>query len=557
MALEKTKSGHQISAKIFQPFSQIFGESEFAGQSLAVDPIQAAQGSSQIVNWLRSPKVKEALAEALKKLPAKQKQVAVCFSEAFSIFRYFAMPKIEKMYWKKAIPIEARKHVPFALQDCYYDWRAGPIAVRGKAALGVVFAAMRRDVFGAAEEMLRGAGLKCLFVDAIAFAVSRSVISVCSSLANPIDMTKETALCVYLDLEQVQMLLFHHGVPVLTRSIYLADSPGRGSFVLERRKLDLVATLNFARATLGLEDLNRLFLLSASNLDDDSLKNWASGMSEELGLKVEVVKPLKAVIDATGNAVQELADWSDMAAFGLAMRGVSGALENFEVDLAYQAQEAPLKKKTLQKIWAGAVVAGALGLTLGFLRSWSAGSLEAKASRMEISAGVEFPEIKGKDKAAVDVIVAQRYQALSLVNAFVSSGRRFYVTRVLELLADFIPDSAWIESLRFSLVDGARLQAVVGVKSSLLLSLSGKIEMGQAQTESALVQEFFKNLKADPSLARQFLSSNVSFQRIDNVHSRAMTGMMDGGFAAAQGQGKTRPLLAFSIDFKSDVAKEK
>lgn len=543
LSLEKTKTGWRLAAEVHQPFAQIFGEGQFAGQSLSVDPIQAAQGSSQILNWLRSAPAKAAVAEALKKLPAKQKHVAVCFSEAFTIFRYFAMPKIEKVYWKKAIPIEARKHIPFALQECYYDWRAAPISVGGKEALGVVFGAMRRDLYAAAQEMLESAGLKCLFMDAIAFAQSRSAMALCRGLSGKIEMAKETILTVYLDLEQVQMLLFHHGVPVLTRSIYLADSPGRGSFVLERRKLDLSATLNFARSTLGLEELNRILLLSSSKLDDESLKNWASGLSEELGIKVDVVKPLKVVFEPGSDESAELGDWSELAAMGLALRGVSGELDDYELNLASQANEAPAKAVALKKIWMGTAVVGALSLIWAAGRTWRAGSLEKKAAQMAQKAMAGLPELVGKDLTAVQLMVAQRSQGIEMALGLSGPERRFYVTRILASLPDLIPAEAWLENVKFSLPEPG---SSITNRAALSLMLSGKVEMRQDQAESGLVQEFFRNLKSQEELSKNFPSANVSFQKVE-APSR--------GFdpTGAQAKESRVPVLAFSMNFKTEA----
>ncbi|MBI2069261.1 MAG: pilus assembly protein PilM [Elusimicrobia bacterium] len=561
MALEKTRSGHQLVARFEQPFSQIFADSEFAGQGTTLNPIQTTQGSGQIVRWLAAPQMKAAIAEAVKKLGIKSDQIGICFSEAFAVFRYFSMPKIERAHWGKAIPIEARKYVPFPLQDCLFDWRATEIAVAGRTMLGVIFSAMRREIYDTLKETLKSLGYEAPFVDTLPFAAARCVTAICRRLPQPVDISKEAALAVYLDLEQVQMVLFAKSIPVLQRSIYMMDSPHRGSFVLERRKLDLQATIDFVNRQLGLTTLGRILLLSSPLLDDESLKNWASGISEELGLKVEIIKPLGIGFAEKGKdgAAFELADWAELVNLGLALRGVSPELEAHELNLAQVNTVAAPKQAALKKIWAVSLAAAGLMLGFGLLRAQKARSIEAQAFGTLQSVESSLPEIQGKDEATIRTMMEAMIAGMATARQMTNPSGRLHLTRVLAAVADLVPAQAWVEQFSFS-SSGVGTGHGLGSAPMLRLSLEGKVEVQADRSESSIIQEFFKRLKADPMIAKQFAAADISFQKVEgreggdaNMNAGLSPDMINTGISfERRSRSKSRSLLAFSIDFKND-----
>jgi|GEM_PF-4212035 len=544
LMLEKTKTGVRTVYKTSHTFAQIFGDATFAGQTLSVDPIAAAQGGGPIVNWLQAAQTKKVVEDFLKKSPIKSKNLSVCFSEAFSVFRFFSMPKVEKMYWKKAIPIEARKYVPYPLEQCYCDWRAVELSVEGKPVLGVLFGAMRKEIFGALQNLVQGLGFDVALIDSLPFAMSRSVEHLGAVCKPPIEIAKQSLLTVYLDLEQVQLMLLHRGVPVLSRSIYLADASTRGSFLLERRKLDLQATIDFANRQLGIKQLDKILLIGSAGLDESSLKNWASGLSEELGIKVELIKPLQTAV-SMGNEKEPkplvLDNWSDLAGFGLALRGISTTLEAQELNLAAAALEVPPKKIALKKIWtAGALVSAAM-LVFGILKFNEANKMEARAEQARSQIENSFPEVKGKDAATLKALIETKQSGARALAIMAHGDNRIYLTPMLMSLVDNIPLEAWVEAADYS-ADRGQESALSGVLPTGSWKLRGRVEVLGNQQEFTVAQNFFKSLKESPAMNKRFPQGNISIKKEASAASSE----------AAPGNTLAKGSLNFNMEFKSN-----
>ncbi|MBI4669232.1 MAG: hypothetical protein HY747_08605, partial [Elusimicrobia bacterium] len=422
----------------------------------------------------------------------------------------------------------------------------------------------------------KAAGLECGFIDPLPFAASRAIQAIVQSQKQPLDLTKEDVLVIYLDLEQVQMMLFAKAVPMLGRSIYLADSPNRGSFVLERRKLDLKATFDFVKRQLGLDTLKRIILLGPSILDDESLKNWASGISEELGLKVDIIKPIGAAVasvsdrtwagsptppagaghlsvpealrsgaavqekDKQAGALLELADWSEMAAFGAALQGEPAGTASFELNLARSAVGAAPKQKAVKKIWAAVAAAGVVFLGFGFWRSHRAGEMARKAQAVSAKAEEGMPEIKGKNQASLKEMTDSLTGSLGVIRLCGSPDHRIYATYILSALADFAPKEAWLEKVNYA-VSGIGTNFGLGAQPTVTLDIAGKVEISQDQPETAAIQEFFKRLKNDPRFSRNFPSGNVAFQKEQRPDAPHQGDLRDAG-----------TLMAFTMNFKNE-----
>src|SRR3989338_7038647 len=129
-------------------FSKLAGSPGAEGRP-GIDPLQLVHGSALMADWLKSSELHQAAGELLKKQAVKSPAVSLCFSETFSVYRFFTMPRIDKGYRRKAIPIEARKHIPFALEECLYDWKTIDLTAEDRPMLGVLFVAMRRDLYDA------------------------------------------------------------------------------------------------------------------------------------------------------------------------------------------------------------------------------------------------------------------------------------------------------------------------------------------------------------------------------------------------------------------------
>jgi hypothetical protein len=408
--------------------------------------------------------------------------------------------------------------------------------LNGKPVLGVHFGALRRSVYEAACGLCQALGVKPLFVDSLPAALTRAVVRIAPSRVPEFQPETQTALVLYLDIEQIQISVLVRGSPVLFRSIYLTDPASRGSFMLERRKMDLDATLDFVRRQLGLGGVDRLLIAGGEGIDREQLSNWASSLSEELGVKASLLdlgRGGPAASPTTGGS-----PWADLVCLGLALRNAPGAGPSKDLDLSASFKHLSSKRGYLKKAW-GATAALALALgALGAQRAMGIRSLQGKLEAVRQHTGGHAAQLSGKNAVQIKQMVSDMSAQAALLASLTDPQRRLLLAPILESLARNTPPEAWLESVGFKSApprldsglgagpDGGRLEAA--------LAWRGRVRPLGAQKDFEVVNQFFRTLKEARALSGPFPTSDLSVKR-DEARSR---------------QGEAAP-VTFTMEFKT------
>ncbi|MFC1521470.1 pilus assembly protein PilM [Elusimicrobiota bacterium] len=464
------------------------------------------------VQALRMPEFKRKISEVFKKMPAKGKEVMVCFADAYSVLRFFSMPKVERAYWRKAVPIEARKYIPFPLETCIYDWKPIEIKVGDKNLLGVLFTALKKDAFGAVEELFKSFGWKVSIADSLPFAISQGFHLAAASGEKKIDIEKETSLAVYLDKDQAQIILLHNATPILSRSIFLNEASMSGDASTERRKLDLQATLDFTKRQIGVDKITRILLIGSSALTEDTFRNWASSLNEDIGIEVSALKlPAFTAGAKAGAGAVDIASWKEFASLSLALRGAIPQTGVPEVNLIATVTQAPPKQVALKKVWTAVIVASVAFLGYGFMRAQIASGLQAQLTGIRKRSEKGVKELKGKNAKAVKKLLEEKSAIADVFRTISRGAGNNFTANKLEALAEHIPKTAWIENMTFD--KGLKISPKgrsIEMQDHPRFMLRGVIMISPAQTELREVQEFFEKIKEHPALGQNYKTHNIA-----------------------------------------------
>ncbi|MEK6544426.1 MAG: pilus assembly protein PilM [Elusimicrobiota bacterium] len=536
LELEKAADGHKLRNKHSLMFEGILG-ADFAGQKAQANPAQPVQGQAQVIQALRSPAVRDAFVETIKKFKPATSYASFALSESFCVYRFFAMPRIDEMYRRKAIPIEARKYMPYPLQDCLCDWRVRDIIVEEKESLGVMFAAVHNDIYTAVRDLFEAASLKVLHADVLAFALSRT-IALLNSVALPQSIiSQESVLGVYLDAEQVQLVLLHNAAPVLMRSIYLTGvGANRGNFTIERRKLNLKATVDFITRQLNIDSLKRVALLGSRDVEEAALKAWGAGLGEELGLKVDVIHPMRTLIQSGDGARYMVSSWGEIAALGVALRGLDNTLDGVELDLAATFNAEPPKEIALKKIWKCVLATACVFGLIAGLRMFQVFTAQVRlvAVKARTSGGVK--ELANVNVAGIKSMIELERSSIMTVEVLTDPEKRFYLTPAMALLAEALPREAGIESWSFN-EDISVVAAQTEARAPPRMQITGAMEVSGGVQGSDALQGFVKQFRQDSSLSGRFSDAQLSFNRMArNVSFSNQREVLDA--------------LTFTVDFK-------
>ncbi|MDR1124199.1 MAG: hypothetical protein LBL61_06420 [Elusimicrobiota bacterium] len=103
------------------------------------------------------------------------KNVVVSLAPNFSIYRHFVMQDLARKYWKKTIPLQARKYIHYPFERGVYDYYVYPFyAPLSKAKrLGVVFSLAPARIASTIEAGIKSLGLNLVALESSPLSVYR------------------------------------------------------------------------------------------------------------------------------------------------------------------------------------------------------------------------------------------------------------------------------------------------------------------------------------------------------------------------------------------------
>jgi len=159
------------------------------------------------------------------------KNTVVTLSSQFSIFRYFLMPAIEKKFWAKAIPLEAKKYIPLSFDDISCDYDVREAHEEGK--IGVLFSMTHKSTVDFLKTVFSSVELHITSVEMATMSLERAF-----AYFDPQD--HDSKGYIHVGASSIDILFSAEGRPVLHREL-----DNNTSTVSERRRLDVKGAMQF------------------------------------------------------------------------------------------------------------------------------------------------------------------------------------------------------------------------------------------------------------------------------------------------------------------------
>lgn len=485
-------------------------------------------------------KVIEAIKGAWEAANIKTKEVVLAIPTQEVILRYFTLPVIPKSEWAGAIQFEARKYVPFKLDELVWDFHVSER--KGQRQLDVIFVAARKEIFLDYMSLLQEVGLKAVAVEAASFGLARAL-----TFGNPA-LAQGTFTAIDVCGETAHVALIHHGVPQVARDVFLIGQSEFGSLEQlirpapaatpspvapptsaaaaadeaipvppvtseqEQQFAGLLSELRlsldyFAREFPG-QEVKQVVLCG-----EDVVGQWKEGLAQELKMTVELAHS-HAI---QGSSALPLA-WT--LALGLALHeaGVPGPRVNF---VQHEAQTVPLfgrasiRVSVLRPVLAELVLACvALVALFGIQQSKVARAQQVlrqlQAARSQIVLPVPAPTTK-ELKALRQTLEGR----LALLQATV--GSTLYLTPKLAALPRVLPEPAWLENLTVE-------SSVTSVpQPRVIATLRGRCLLGEKAREIALVNQVVEQLRQEPEFFGGFQSLQLATLGSERLKGNDMT----------------------------------
>ncbi|MEA3328220.1 MAG: pilus assembly protein PilM [Candidatus Omnitrophota bacterium] len=463
--LEKSLSGVKLIS---------FNRAEISGEALT-------QGSEP---WAK------AIREVLKENKIKPANLITSLPEKALMIRYFKMPCLPKKERDMGVRFEAKKYIPFKLEEIISDFQVIE-PEKGSSQMEVVFVAAKKASVEQHLLLLRQAGLKSAVIEASCLSLARLFYF------NKEIKKDETTVIIDVGLNSASITVLKNEALYLTRNVTLAktaQTPGSGS-EFESLLNELRLSLDYHKKQFPGEAVSRIILSGNSKLE-----GWDRLLNQELKIPVAISDFRKAIQDAvkmpSGLAI----------ASGLALRGL--ARKAIDINLALRpkktaaAAAAPIKVN-IQKIIFGEVAIIGLLLLVLYLTMFNRLSgkkeelrkLTAQRPRVEMELNVDRTAVSSLSQKKNDLI-KKLYFLESLI------GQRVYWTKKLSRLGKLFPEGTWINDINIE--SGLKRE-----KISRSLIIEANAFSSDKDQEQRLVEEAINNIRKDELFIKGISSVNL------------------------------------------------
>jgi len=397
--------------------------------------------------------------------------------------RYFQMPKIPKQERPSAISFEAKRYIPFRMEDVVTDYQI--IEYKGPGAMDVVFVAVRQKVVSRFVNLLERAGLRPIIVEPDSFSIIR-VLNAGGQIGG-----SENTTIINIDTKVGNIIILRHNVPYLIRDIPLEeDIGGEKSFepIFEKLLSEIKLSFDFYEKQFPSETIDKLIIHSSLPLG-----NWHELVGKELQVPVEVGDPLRGLRIRKDMVPPKLS-----VAFGLALRGLGAPGINInlykEKFLLYKSKQFFLKLVFLEASIAVFLLIILKVFCLRAIAPFIDEYNHTLSERPKLELALKEDSIAGLERIKNEM--ESKKQALEGI----FSGKT-YLTPKLAILADATPSNIWLTELNYEeksdKKDASRITRRLGIKGCCIID--GK------STETDIVSNFLANLK-ESGLLKEGLS---------------------------------------------------
>lgn len=418
-------------------------------------------------------KLEALLKESMSHIHWHSRQVVITLSHHLSLLRYFTMPAVDQRFWKSAIPLEAKKHIPIPFDVLSYDYQCIPLPPNANNRLrqGALIAVTQKQNLANISALLKSLGLTPAGME----------VAPCSVLR--LWQALEPAACgkpycqVHFDGGNVRLLIADRGLPVFFREVFL----GAEADIADLRKVDIAGCLGFAQKQLAVGNLERL-VISGNN---PQFPSWKDALSREAGTEVSIQ-------DTPALLGIKAGDWGGYAAIGASARFQTPSPMALDLSAVGRAREDE-KIAARYLLLAGGMMT-ALFLALSLYRT-ALYQVRARALTAFSRGAAAATALQNKSQEEVEGLIKKmrdQFDALSLLGV----ARQTKPTDLIKDLIDCLPERGWVTSVLLS--RNLKTPTMSG------LNISAHVVGDTAEQEQDLFLQIKNRLSQTPTLAKAF-----------------------------------------------------
>ncbi|MBI3999338.1 MAG: pilus assembly protein PilM [Candidatus Omnitrophica bacterium] len=486
-------------------------------EHFAIEPIEASQSAAAGTKKGKpqaSTKSLEAQAveRALRKIETPRANVIAAFNPFHFVTRYFEMPFIPHNEWKKAVPYEARRYIPFKLSESVCDVHIVERQIAGQKKLAVTVSAVKTEMLRTyANHLMEGSAAVHLF-EPVFSAYARAL-----TFTNEVEEEKVYGF-IFIDThESVNISLACSGIIYLSRDFLLSEERRANE---TRFYEELKASFDFVFEKTGENRIEKVFLAGTGDLTF-----WNDFLTAVFGKQTRfecAFFPTKQ--DISRNLLSTL-----LVPVGLALRGLDrpsplGIFSLFPPIERGQARPEKLKK-ILQLEFLVIAVVFAVAYFL-ILQPYAMYLRKEVATRLG-PASTLVPDLTNRPLDELKTIREQLQKEVRQIG--ILSDDLSKMDEKLKALARLTPDSIWISEIGYRQREFQTQSVSIEDESDAdqrgaqILSLVGICYLGNAEQEVETINNFVKTLTESSIFMGGFQTVTLDEVRRDTYERRDLT----------------------------------
>ena len=467
-------------------------------------------------------KIADAINPVIGKLVNASQDVVITLSPQLSFLRYFQMPAINQKFWDTAIPLEAKKYIPFPFNGLLYDFQVIPSAPlsEGHAGQGVLITVAAKSMESFSRELAGKLKLKLSALEIGPASYLRFLYALDK------DIHERLCLWVHLDNSHARVIISNKGIPLFFREADLRSSGGNW----DSRQLGLSGCMDFVSHKLGLGSIQKFFLSGVA-----AGGPIVTALSQEIGLDADLRNPAASLGLKSG-------DWESCSAIGGSIRYLSSS--PVTLDLSSSQRVTPGERRAARFIFFIAGFFSALFLALGVWDGVDSFLKAQELSRLRRDTQIESL-FRGKNSTQIKKMIATLEKKTALIGGTSVAGGS--LSELLKDISDTIPDNVWITEIHF--VNPLQTKnSSQGTTAKIKMTLSGHVVADSQMDEQDLARQFKEALSRAPTFRKVFHNVEISLEAKEQM---APTFNQANSLSGAGSQNKAR--TTFTITASSNI----
>lgn len=420
-----------------------------------------------------------ALVKAIKKVirenNLKAKKVITALPGQEVIIRYFQMPKIPKSERETAIKFEAKKYIPFKIEELIWDFHVVLPKDKEKNKMDITFVAVKKEAAQRHLTLLKEAGLKVQVLEPAPFSLVRML-----TFSKQLEKDRPVAI-VDIDDGMADINIVKNRICYLTRDVSL---PLEEELIFENLANEIRMSLDYYEKLFPAEMVSKILLCGEVELGD-----WDKDLAEELKIVVEKADPLKAIDFETPLPL-------NMAvAIGLTLRGRTRRVQEVNLLQVRKVEPAVSTAKEfleltpqIRRAIVRALVVSCIGLMLLYVATYRQVFQKRKELKQKISlrptvhlpiSSFSFSELQDLEKE-----LTEKLSSLVLI-----IDKRILWTIKFNELSKIIVPGLWLTDLYFS------EEITKDNRANRSLNIKGVAYHEDPVQEIGMITKFVSNLK--------------------------------------------------------------